>query len=679
MDAVAQLVAAGVALNYRTLTDALTDPQVVNQPADDGPSRALSFPAHYPPVKFPPLAYEAPAAPVAGAPSRLPVPEAPVIPSVQVAMTHEFQTMPPAPPLVPVLGETPAPSTGSAPLPVVPAVPPEAASPPAPSVGAASQPNAPAQDTVQRRPARAAALAQLKLFHAQVTEAHEQFLAQQTQAIELLRRVKGQARGTGAETPGYQPVAPAPAEQVKSPAVAPSIVRQPLEPPLTVRASTPATRPAAKPEMPQKTPITPATDDPAAVPSVTGKVFPGPKLSREQLEHVASSKISEVLGEIFAQQDDYHRQVRMPEPPLLLADRVVGLDAEAGAYGTKGTIWTETDVCEDSWYLHNGHMPAGIMIESGQADLLLISYLGADFANKSERVYRLLGCEATFHGALPAVGETLHFEIHVDGYAQQGDVRLFFFNYDCHVGDRLALSVRHGQAGFFTEDELAASAGVIWDINATELKPDARLDPPAVPVTQRAFSAEQVTAYSEGRITDCFGDAFWLTKTHVRTPSIANGSMLFFDEVTDFDPQGGPWGRGYLRAEDHLTLDEWFFNGHFKNDPCMPGTLMLEGTLQTMAFYLTAMGYTLDRDGWRFEPIPGETYTLRARGQVTPGAQKGHLRGLRRRGDRRSRAHALRRSALHGGWPARIPLPAHGAAPHAGLSAGEPADPARRH
>ena len=622
LDAVAQLVAAGVPVNHRALTEALTDPQPANQPADDGPSRALSFPAHYPPVKFPPLAYEAPAAPAAGVPSREPAPEAPVIQSVQVAMTHEIQTMPPAPPLVPVLDERPAPSAGSAPVPAAPAAPTEASPSPAPNAGAPIQPKTSTQESLESRAARAAALAQLKLFHAQVTKAHEQFLAQQTQAMELLQRVKGQTGRTASDTPDDQAAAPAAAEQVTGPAAEPPIVKQSLEPPLTVRASTPAPKPAAQPVMPEKTPITPATDDPKSVPSVTGKVFPGPKLSREQLEHVASSKISEVLGEIFAQQDDYHRQVRMPEPPLLLADRVVGLDAEAGAYGTKGIIWTETDVCEDSWYLHNGHMPAGIMIESGQADLLLISYLGADFANKSERVYRLLGCEATFHGALPAVGETLHFEIHVDGYAQQGDVRLFFFHYDCYVGDRLALSVRHGQAGFFTEDELAASAGVIWDVNATELKPDARLDPPAVPVTQKAFSAEQVIAYSEGRITDCFGDAFWLTKTHVRTPSIANGSMLFFDEVTDFDPQGGPWGRGYLRAEDHLTLDEWFFNGHFKNDPCMPGTLMLEGTLQTMAFYLTAMGYTLDRDGWRFEPIPGETYTLRARGQVTPGAQK---------------------------------------------------------
>ena len=37
-----------------------------------------------------------------------------------------------------------------------------------------------------------------------------------------------------------------------------------------------------------------------------------------------------------------------------------------------------------------------------------------------------------------------------------------------------------------------------------------------------------------------------------------------------------------------------------------------------MAFYVAAMGYTIDRDGWRFEPVAEQPYTLRCRGQATP-------------------------------------------------------------
>src|SRR6185503_16195597 len=137
-----------------------------------------------------------------------------------------------------------------------------------------------------------------------------------------------------------------------------------------------------------------------------------------------------VFGELFKAQDSYSRQVRMPQPPLLLADRVTGIDATAGSMET-GTIWTETTVAPDRWYLdYAGRMPAGIMIEAGQADLLLISWLGIDLLNRGERVYRLLGCELTYHGSPPLPGETLRYEIHIDGHGEHGGIRLFFFHYD---------------------------------------------------------------------------------------------------------------------------------------------------------------------------------------------------------------------------------------------------------
>ena len=56
---------------------------------------------------------------------------------------------------------------------------------------------------------------------------------------------------------------------------------------------------------------------------------------------------------------------------------------------------------------------------------------------------------------MPKPGDTLTYDIYVDGHAKTGPVRLFFFHYDCRIGDRLLISVRNGQAGFFTEDELA--------------------------------------------------------------------------------------------------------------------------------------------------------------------------------------------------------------------------------
>jgi 3-hydroxymyristoyl/3-hydroxydecanoyl-(acyl carrier protein) dehydratase/1-acyl-sn-glycerol-3-phosphate acyltransferase len=341
-----------------------------------------------------------------------------------------------------------------------------------------------------------------------------------------------------------------------------------------------------------------------------------PQFSRGQLEIHASGFISSIFGPLFRRQDGFRRQVRMPEPPLLFPDRVTGIAGEPGSMKT-GSVWTETDVRRDSWFLHENHVAPGILIEAGQADLLLISWLGVDFLNRDERVYRMLSCELTFSGALPRAGDTLAYDIHIDQHATLGDVRLFFFHFDCRVNGEVCLSMRNGQAGFFSDRELADPAGVIWDPASEKPLGEAEIfDTPARP--QSSFTREQVSAFAEGRAFDCFGAGYELAATHTATPRIPCGQLQLIQEISELDPRGGPWKRGYMRVVNRIAPTDWFFEGHFKNDPCMPGTLMAEAGMQAMAFYMAALGFTLRRDGWRFEPIPNEMYHLRCRGQVVP-------------------------------------------------------------
>ena len=343
------------------------------------------------------------------------------------------------------------------------------------------------------------------------------------------------------------------------------------------------------------------------------------RFTRDDLMVHADGNISAIFGMQFAAQDGFRRQVRMPRPPLLLADRVTALNAEPMSMG-KGTITTQTDIGAEPWYLHQGRMPGGVMVEAGQADLMLISYLGVDAINRGERVYRLLGCELTYHGELPRAGETITFDIHLDGHAAQGDVRLMFFHYDCVNGDRRQLTVRNGQAGFFTDAELAGSAGCLWTPEGQEIVATPRLDPPRAMSRCTSFDRAALEAFANGDTHACFGAGFELARTHTRSPRIQSGDMLLLDRVTACEPRGGPWGRGYLKAELDIDPSRWFFDGHFKNDPCMPGTLMLEGCLQALAFHLAACGYTLDHDGARFEPVPELAYKLQCRGQVIPSS-----------------------------------------------------------
>jgi acyl transferase domain-containing protein/3-hydroxymyristoyl/3-hydroxydecanoyl-(acyl carrier protein) dehydratase len=506
-------------------------------------------------------------------------------------------------------------------------------------------------------PAGSGTTLEYELFR-QVAAAHADFLRHQKEAHD---RFLALGLGTGAvatpatrgsTAPPAPPVAPSIGAGVPTPASIPQL-------PVTPSPVPPAAPPAAAPTM---APVPPPPGDRAArepdlrvvveatagsvaatgttAPPATGvgaKKADGPPspvipihppidrdampdtvfLNREQLEVHAGGKISQIFGELFAQQDDYALQVRLPEPPLLFAARALTTEGEPGGM-KKGRVVTETDVEADTWYLHAGRMVPGVVIESGQADLLLISWLGADFLNKGDRAYRLLGCDLTFYGELPKPGETLTYDIYVDGHAKTGDVRLFFFHYDCYIGDRLLISVRNGQAGFFTEEELAGSGGVLWDAEEDDPDPDARLDPAPQPSTKRSFSEDEVQAWIDGDAYACFGDGFEMTCPHTRTPNIPGGRMNLIDHVPEFDPKGGPWGRGYLRGEAHVPVDAWFYDGHFLNDPCMPGTLMADAATQAMSFLMAAMGFSLARDGWRFEPVPGQVARFLCRGQVIP-------------------------------------------------------------
>ncbi|MFD0573071.1 hypothetical protein ACFQ0T_32385 [Kitasatospora gansuensis] len=114
----------------------------------------------------------------------------------------------------------------------------------------------------------------------------------------------------------------------------------------------------------------------------------------------ATGSLANVFGAQFAEIDGYAKRVRLPAPPYHFVTRVTDLKAETGVY-QPSFIRTEYDVPEDAWYTVDGGVPPAVAIEAGQCDLLLISYLGIDFRNKGQRVYRLLDSTLVFHGDLP--------------------------------------------------------------------------------------------------------------------------------------------------------------------------------------------------------------------------------------------------------------------------------------
>ena len=340
--------------------------------------------------------------------------------------------------------------------------------------------------------------------------------------------------------------------------------------------------------------------------------------TRSQCIEFAIGKVTNVLGETFAPADTYKTRVRLPAEPLMLVDRILSVDGVKGSL-TSGRLVTEHDVLEGAWYLDGERAPVCIAVEAGQADLFLCSYLGIDLAVEGKRVYRLLDASVVFHRDLPLPGETIRYKIKIDKFIRQGETILFFFNFEGTIDNQPLISMTDGCAGFFTEEEILNSGGIIPTAEDRE-KLTGHIDPQwteLVPQALESYSDEKLDALRQGNLSTCFGDAFngINLSPSLRLPG---GRMKLIDRIQQIDPKGGRYGLGSIRAEADIHPDDWFLTCHFVDDMTMPGTLMYECCSHTLRVFLLRMGWVTDRKGVRYDTVPGIKSVLRCRGPVTP-------------------------------------------------------------
>jgi acyl transferase domain-containing protein/3-hydroxymyristoyl/3-hydroxydecanoyl-(acyl carrier protein) dehydratase len=336
------------------------------------------------------------------------------------------------------------------------------------------------------------------------------------------------------------------------------------------------------------------------------------------LVEFAEGDIGNVFGEEYRIIDSYSRRVRLPTTDYLLVSRVTELEATVNEY-KKSYMCTEYDIPVDAPFLIDGQIPWSVSVESGQCDLLLISYIGIDFQAKGDRVYRLLDCQLTFLEEMAFGGETLRYEIHIDSYAKNGEQLLFFFHYDCYVGDKKVLIMRNGCAGFFTDDELKDGKGVIPNDKDKAQLANAKKTSfaPLMQRTRDEYDYNDMMKLVNGDVASCFGGEY---DQQGRNPSLKFSSekFLMIERITKVDAAGGHWGLGLLEGQKDLDPNHWYFPCHFKGDQVMAGSLMSEGCGQMAMFFMLSLGMHANMNNARFQPLPGESQTVRCRGQVQP-------------------------------------------------------------
>ncbi len=356
-----------------------------------------------------------------------------------------------------------------------------------------------------------------------------------------------------------------------------------------------------------------------------GKHQPGPDsnvvYSRDDCMEFAVGSVAKIFGPDFEIVDSYPARVRLPDEPLMLVDRVLSIDGEKRSL-TRGSIVTEHDVLADAWYLDGNRAPVCISVEAGQADLFLSSYLGIDHRVKGRRTYRLLDATVTFFRSLPQPGETIRYEIEIEKFIRQGDTHLFFFNFKGYIDGEQLIQMKDGCAGFFTEEEVRNSGGIIGkDLRTPEPNDQVRKSwrHPA-PVSPQTLMDEKLAALRTGDLKTAFGDAF-ADKSISPALWLPAGRMHLIDRILSLDPYGGSHGLGLIRAEADIHADDWFLTCHFMDDMVMPGTLMYECCAHTLRVFLQRIGWISSNPNACYEPILGGESVLKCRGPVTPQTQ----------------------------------------------------------
>ena len=336
----------------------------------------------------------------------------------------------------------------------------------------------------------------------------------------------------------------------------------------------------------------------------------------------ATGKISDVFGAEYEIIDSYKCRVMLPMPPYLLVSRVTKLNAKINEY-KPSTVTTEYDIPYNSFFATDGQIPWAVAVESGQCDLLLISYLGIDFQNKGKYMYRLLDCTLTFLDDLPFEGQTLRYDISINNYVRNGNNLLFFFSYECFVEDRMVLKMDGGCAGFFSHEDLAVGQGVVLKPQEIEEKKNRKQQyfPPLLACDKTSFSKEDLHKLIEGDLVSCFGESYHPTGRN-KSLRLPPKGILMLDRITSVDQRGGSSGLGFIEAEKDLLPDDWYFPCHFRDDEVLAGSLQAEGGGQLLRFFMLLLGMQRLTKDARFQPVLGVPQKVRCRKEVPAKAAK---------------------------------------------------------
>lgn len=340
----------------------------------------------------------------------------------------------------------------------------------------------------------------------------------------------------------------------------------------------------------------------------------------EKITEIVEGKISHVLGDYYQEMDSYPIRTRTPLPPFMFVSRVTKMTAERGKLEPCTIEW-EYDIPSDSFYANNNVLTGLIPFEASHTMLLALAYIGCDMMFEGKLRYRALDSQVEILGEFPQPGDTIRGEVFIHSLIKYKNNLLLQYEYNCYHENK-KLIVCQAISGYFSEADLNNSKGL--PVFATP-KAETILKQhftPYLACDKIKFSDADIQALQAGDFSLCFGDAY-LTK---KPFALSSKKLLMISRILQVDPQGGLWGLGQILGELDIDPQHWIFEAHFKNDPVMPGTMLVEGCSQVIFFYMYYLGLHTKFESFKFTYCENLKSNAKFRGEVSKEVNKVQFR-----------------------------------------------------
>ncbi|CAH9049689.1 hypothetical protein PSECIP111951_00439 [Pseudoalteromonas holothuriae] len=314
----------------------------------------------------------------------------------------------------------------------------------------------------------------------------------------------------------------------------------------------------------------------------------GALFNEQQLHEMTDGLIANVLGPDYAAADQYPVRTRMPSWPYMFVSRILSCTAQRGQLKPCEIHW-EYDLSPDDWYVVKDQVPSFVSLESSHAMIVAFTLIGCDEMFQGQHSYRAVNSETTVHGAFPKPGEVLRGVVRMTSFKKMGNNVLIDYEYDCYAQGPYDSDERHcftlvAASGFFYREDLQKQSGKSMNNKGVffTAKPQQNPIDLAKLSQYQSFDSAQIAALNAGQLSQCFGERY----SDNSAIALYGPCHRMLDRVSQFDPQGGAWQLGQMLGEMDISTDHWVFKAHFKNDPCVPGTFIVEGSQQLFSFYM---------------------------------------------------------------------------------------------